>query len=70
MKYSIKIVFGKEQVNKLISGIPLSQEEHSINVKEYIFDTLIELNAFVNGTKEAIGWMECYTDEPVSMLEG
>jgi hypothetical protein len=60
MKYSIKIIFGKEQVNKFISEIPLSEEEFQINMKKFFFETEPELIAFKKGIDEAIGWMECF----------
>jgi hypothetical protein len=59
MKYTIKIIFGKEQIDKYIFKIPLSKEEIEINVKEYSFETEIELIAFKKGVLEAVGWMEC-----------
>ncbi len=66
MTHSIRIVFGKEQVNKYLSDIPFSEEECSINEKEYYFDTKVELDAFVKGINGAVGWLECYVVEPTS----
>ena len=66
MKHTIKIIFGKEEVNKFLLEIPLSKEEKDINVKEYQFATQIELAAFINGINEAVGWTECYVIENVS----
>ncbi len=63
MMYSIKIIFGKEQVEKFISNIPLSEDEQRINVKKYSFETEVELNAFKKGINEAIGWVECFLVE-------
>lgn len=63
MNYSIKIIFGNEQVNKFISNIPLSDYERQINLKEYFFKTKTELIAFKKGINEAIGWVECYVVE-------
>ncbi len=63
MSHSIKIVFGKEQVSKFLSNIPLSKEEKNINEKEYSFENKRELNAFVKGINETIGWMDCYIIE-------
>ena len=45
MKHSIKIIFGKEQVNKFLSNIPFSVEEKVINEKEYHFETQLILYA-------------------------
>ncbi|MDO5665468.1 MAG: hypothetical protein Q4G63_09460 [Bacteroidia bacterium] len=39
MKYSVKVVFGKDQVNKIYNNEKLTNEELSINVKEYFFET-------------------------------
>lgn len=63
MKHSIKIIFGKEQINKFLSDIPFSAEAESLNEKEYNFETVDELNAFVKGVNETVGWLECYIVE-------
>jgi hypothetical protein len=63
MKHSIKIIFGKEQVNKFLSDVPLTKEEKSINEKEYHFKTQLELDAFLKGVNETVGWLECYIVE-------
>lgn len=60
MKYVIKIIFGKEQVNKFLSDVHFSDEEKSINVKEYHFETKDELVAFQKGINEGVGWNEIY----------
>ncbi|POY38814.1 hypothetical protein C3L50_11835 [Flavobacterium alvei] len=60
MKYSLKIIFGKEEVDKFISNIPLTKDELEINVKEFSFETELELIAFKKGINEAIGWQELY----------
>jgi hypothetical protein len=46
MKHSIELIFGKEEIN--------------INRKEYHFETKIELDAFLKGLNEAVGWTEFY----------
>ncbi len=67
MKYTIKMIFGQEQIDKFILKIPLSKEEIEINVKEFSFETEIELLAFKKGVSETIGWMECHIiDQNVS----
>jgi hypothetical protein len=63
MIHSIKIIFGKEQVNKFLSDVPFSKEEKSINEKEYHFETQLELDAFLKGVNETVGWLECYIVE-------
>lgn len=67
MKHSIKIIFGKEQVNKFLSDIPFSEEEKNINEKEYYFETQLELDAFLKGVNETIGWLECYIVEDAAV---
>jgi hypothetical protein len=69
MKHTIKIVFGKEQVDKFIANIPLTKDEKEINLKEYSFDSEVEMLAFKKGINEAIGWLECYFVEVV-LCEG
>ena len=63
MKHSIKIIYGKEQVNKFLSEVPFSEEEKNINEKEYHFETQSELDAFLKGVSETVGWLECYIVE-------
>jgi hypothetical protein len=63
MKQVAKIVFGKEQVMKAHNGESFSQEELEMNVKEFVFDTIEERQAFVKGVFEAIGWTECFISE-------
>jgi hypothetical protein len=60
MKRTIKVIFGKEQVNKFISNIPFSEDEKEMNVKEYYFESELEILAFKKGIIESIGWVECY----------
>ncbi|MGC4127976.1 MAG: hypothetical protein QM564_00130 [Bergeyella sp.] len=63
MSYTLKVVFGKEQVNKTYNNEPLTIEELEINVKEYSFNTLEEKEAFIKGINETIGWNECCIPE-------
>ncbi|MCC7534463.1 MAG: hypothetical protein IT246_11020 [Bacteroidia bacterium] len=58
MKYTVKIVFGKEQVNKIFNNEKLNNEELKLNTKEFSFETYIEKIAFCKGIEEAIGWTE------------
>lgn len=59
MNHSIKIIFGKEQVNKFLSAVPFTKEERLINEKDYHFETEIELDAFIKGVNTTVGWLEC-----------
>ncbi len=34
-----------------------------MNVKQYEFDTIEELQAFIKGLNEAVGWLEIYIQE-------
>ena len=60
MNFTLKIIFGEDQINKFFSGIPFSGEDFELNIKEYSFETEIELKAFKKGVSETIGWMECH----------
>lgn len=63
MRHKLKVVFGKEQVNKVYSNVPLNSAECNLNIREYYFDTIEEKNAFCKGLDEAIGWLEyCLPD--------
>jgi hypothetical protein len=63
MKHSVKIIFGKEQVNKFILDTPLSKEEKDINEKIFYFKSKGELNAFIKGVDITVGWSEVYSAE-------
>lgn len=58
MKYTLKVIFGKEQFVKVYNNTPLSDEEIKLNVKEYEFNSEEEKQAFIKGLNEAIGWMD------------
>lgn len=58
MKHTLKVIFGKEQVAKILNNEVLSNEELNINVKEYQFETEKEKQAFINGLNEAVGWTD------------
>jgi hypothetical protein len=60
MRYTIKIIFGKEQVEKFHNDQDFTTEENAINIKDYSFSTEAEKLAFCKGVEEAIGWTECY----------
>lgn len=69
MKYSIKIIFGKEQVDKYLSDIPLASDEKEIHEKEYFFKTKPELEAFLKGVDETVGWSEyCQVENKNSIV--
>jgi len=58
MRNTVKIVFGKEQVNKIFNNEKLKNEELEINTKEFSFETEAEKIAFCKGIEAAIGWSE------------
>lgn len=60
MSHSIKLILGKEQVNKFLAGTQFSKEEKKINEKKFIFETEVEMKAFIKGVNETVGWTECY----------
>lgn len=62
MKYSVKVIFGKDQVKKFYNDDLFSKEEEQLYVKEFDFNTEAEKGAFCKGIEEAVGWMECYID--------
>lgn len=55
----LKVVFGKEQVNKIYNNESFTEDELENNVQEYIFNSQKEKEAFLKGINEAIGWTEC-----------
>lgn len=63
MKHTTNIVFGQEQVVKFLNGIELSDEEKEMYIKKFSFNTEIELNAFLLGVNETVGWTEVYQIE-------
>ncbi len=60
--HRVKIIFGKEQVNKYLTGDNLSAEDLTLNVKNYEFDTAEEKNAFIKGIRASVGWSECHIE--------
>lgn len=56
MKHTLKVIFGKEQVAKILNNEVLSEEELNVNVQEYLFETEIEKQAFIKGLNQAVGW--------------
>lgn len=60
---SLKIIYGKEQVQKLYSNQKLTQRELKENVKIYIFNSEEEKIAFINGLEEALGWSSYFIPE-------
>lgn len=63
MKYTISYILGKEQVDKYLQGIELSDVEKSINIKIYSFNSKSELLAFEKGMQEAVGWTEVFQNQ-------
>lgn len=58
MKYSVEIIFGKDQIRKFHNNETLNDFEKIINVKKYNFESREERNAFYKGIGEAMGWLE------------
>jgi hypothetical protein len=63
MKHTLRVIFGKEQVDKIHNNEVLSDEEVKLNVKEYQFEIETEKRAFIKGLNEAVGWTELYISE-------
>jgi hypothetical protein len=58
MSYHTKIIFGKDEVRKYHNNEAFTDDEKSINLKNYTFETRAERNAFYKGIDEAMGWLE------------
>ncbi len=63
MDFGLKVIFGKDQVNKYLNKIPLTDEEEEINQKEFSFTSEVELLAFKKGIEAATGWTESFIIE-------
>lgn len=63
MKFTTRIIFGKTEVEKHLSNMPLTEVEGKINSKEYSFTTKEEMKSFQQGVCEGVGWSECYVVE-------
>jgi len=57
-KHRVWIIWSEEQTNKAIEAIQDNKKDTSLNPCLYQFDTKKELDAFILGVEEAIGWME------------
>ncbi|WP_433834807.1 hypothetical protein [Flavobacterium anhuiense] len=58
MRYSVKIIFGKDQIRKYYKNEAFNDFEKIVNFKKYTFETKLQRNAFYKGISEAIGWLE------------
>ncbi len=68
MNYKLQVIFGKEQVAKIYNGESLTQEEISLNSKEYHFDTEAEKQVFIYGLHESSGWQDfCIPESEVAL---
>jgi len=63
MKFSLKVVFGKEQIIKIHNNEPLTANELENNLKEYFFVSKEDKESFLRGLNEGIGWTECCIPE-------
>lgn len=63
MSYTVKVIFGKEQVNKFLANEPFTDFENENSVKVYHFNTEEEKQSFCLGVNEAVGWTECFITE-------
>jgi hypothetical protein len=59
MNYSVKVIYGKEQVNKFLKRETFTRDENELHIKTYFFKTELERTAFCQGIDEAVGWTEC-----------
>lgn len=58
MSNLVKVVFGKDQVLKLEAGKQLTEEETKDFVKQYLFESEEEKQAFLMGLEASNGWQE------------
>jgi hypothetical protein len=63
MPYNLKILLGKNEIQKYHSDIALTITEKEINLKQYSFDYRLERDAFLKGINEAVGWTEYFLTE-------
>lgn len=62
MTYKISVIFGKDEISKFYRGEYFSELEKEINIKEFLFNTIEEQEAFCKGIQEGVGWCEIYID--------
>lgn len=63
MKHTIRIIFGKEDVDNYLRDGDFTQTLEGVHIKEFYFETESEKMAFCKGIDEAIGWLEyCIVD--------
>ena len=68
MNFTVKILFRKEEIEKIYNNIPLDLEEENIHLKTYNFNTKQELDSFLKGIDCAIGWMEyCIIEKHIQL---
>ncbi|MBL0735928.1 hypothetical protein JI750_03465 [Flavobacterium sp. GN10] len=58
MRYSVEIIFGKDQIRKYNNNEAFNDFEKTVNFKKYTFETQVQRNSFYKGMSETIGWME------------
>lgn len=63
MKYTLKVIFGKEQVAKAYKNEYFTEYELKNHIKIYDFDSISERKAFIKGINETLGWSECCLPE-------
>ena len=63
MPYNLKILLGKNEIQKYHSDIALTITEKEINLKQYSFDYRLERDTFLKGINEAVGWTEYFLIE-------
>lgn len=56
----VTIIFGKEQVDKILQNQVLTEIEKDKFQKSYFFESKVEADAFTKGIQEAVGWQEVY----------
>jgi len=58
MSYTVKVIFGKQQVDATYRGEALLEQEAELYSKVFEFATMNEKLAFIQGLNEAVGWLD------------
>jgi selenocysteine lyase/cysteine desulfurase len=56
----ITILFGKDEINYFLDCNEITDEMKKINLKTYFLNTKEEVDAFIKGIEEGVGWQEAY----------
>lgn len=63
MKYKLTVLFGQEQVRKLVEQRIIQTEEKEQYLKTFKFETAKEKDAFIRGMEASSGWLDYFIFE-------